>query len=199
MLVSACERFPERGRSLSIVPKALDTKHCLTQYCTECDGARKMVLKCATTSGKCNVEHVWTRVRCFPCRWPSALHLQAEMFGVLEITGSLIAPKVPWKCRPFGIHPGKSWHPNSFFKLLCRSSMPMLSLVADVSNKRSPLEGLKVLVVGAGGAGRALAFGAQQKGAQVLVANRTDGEERHCGGIGRACQEALVSFLFEKE
>jgi D-arabinose 1-dehydrogenase-like Zn-dependent alcohol dehydrogenase len=86
----------------------------------------------------------------------------------------------------------------SFFKLLCRSSTLMLSLVADVSNKKSPLEGLKVLVVGAGGAGRALAFGAQQKGAQVLIANRTDGEEEDCGGIGRLSLKTLISFSSDR-
>lgn len=37
----------------------------------------------------------------------------------------------------------------------------------------SPLAGKRVVVVGAGGAGRALAFGAAVKGAQVVVANRS--------------------------
>ena len=36
----------------------------------------------------------------------------------------------------------------------------------------SPLQGLTVVVVGAGGSGRALAFGAAAKGAKVVVANR---------------------------
>ncbi|KAK9818289.1 hypothetical protein WJX72_010136 [[Myrmecia] bisecta] len=36
----------------------------------------------------------------------------------------------------------------------------------------SPLQGLRVVVVGAGGAGRALAFGASDRGAQVVIANR---------------------------
>jgi len=36
----------------------------------------------------------------------------------------------------------------------------------------SPLEGMRVVVLGAGGAGRALAFGAAAKGAKVIVANR---------------------------
>jgi 3-dehydroquinate dehydratase/shikimate dehydrogenase len=35
-----------------------------------------------------------------------------------------------------------------------------------------PLEGVRVVVLGAGGAGRALAFGAAAKGAKVIVANR---------------------------
>ena len=36
----------------------------------------------------------------------------------------------------------------------------------------SPLQGLRVVVLGAGGAGKALAFGAAAKGAKVIVANR---------------------------
>eukprot|EP00879_Flechtneria_rotunda_P021947 GHRR01023144.1.p1 GENE.GHRR01023144.1~~GHRR01023144.1.p1 ORF type:complete len:350 (+),score=111.60 GHRR01023144.1:1201-2250(+) len=39
-------------------------------------------------------------------------------------------------------------------------------------NLVSPLQGKTFLVVGAGGAGRALAFGAASKGAEVLIANR---------------------------
>jgi len=38
---------------------------------------------------------------------------------------------------------------------------------------QSPLEGSTVLVIGAGGAGRALAFGAAERGAKVLIANRS--------------------------
>ena len=37
---------------------------------------------------------------------------------------------------------------------------------------QSPLAGKRVVVLGAGGAGRALAFGAAEKGAHVIVANR---------------------------
>jgi 3-dehydroquinate dehydratase/shikimate dehydrogenase len=40
------------------------------------------------------------------------------------------------------------------------------------SDGGSPLQGKSVCVVGAGGAGRALAFGAVSKGAKVLIANR---------------------------
>lgn len=40
------------------------------------------------------------------------------------------------------------------------------------SDGSSPLQGKTVCVVGAGGAGRALAFGAASKGAKVLIANR---------------------------
>ena len=37
---------------------------------------------------------------------------------------------------------------------------------------QSPLAGKRVVVLGAGGAGRALAFGAIERGAHVIVANR---------------------------
>ena len=36
----------------------------------------------------------------------------------------------------------------------------------------SPLKGMQVVVLGAGGAGRALAFGALQRGAHITIANR---------------------------
>lgn len=42
----------------------------------------------------------------------------------------------------------------------------------DVRQGGSVLEGRTVVVVGAGGAGRALAFGAAHKGAKVIIANR---------------------------
>lgn len=41
------------------------------------------------------------------------------------------------------------------------------------SDDTSPLEGKTVVVIGAGGAGRALAFGAASRGAKVIIANRT--------------------------
>ena len=41
--------------------------------------------------------------------------------------------------------------------------------------RRGPLEGRTVVVVGAGGAGRALAFGAADRGAQVRI---------RCSGVG---------------
>lgn len=40
----------------------------------------------------------------------------------------------------------------------------------------SPLNGKLFVVIGAGGAGKALAFGAKEKGARVVIANRTYGE-----------------------
>ena len=45
----------------------------------------------------------------------------------------------------------------------------------EASGLKSPLEGRLCVVVGAGGAGRALAFGAKQKGAVVIIANRNFG------------------------
>lgn len=39
----------------------------------------------------------------------------------------------------------------------------------------SPLAGKLVVVIGAGGAGKALAYGAKEKGARVVIANRTYG------------------------
>jgi 3-dehydroquinate dehydratase/shikimate dehydrogenase len=44
---------------------------------------------------------------------------------------------------------------------------------ADAGTDASPLTGKTVVVLGAGGAGRALAFGAASRGASVVVANRT--------------------------
>ena len=43
----------------------------------------------------------------------------------------------------------------------------------QVNKDESPLVGKTVVVIGAGGAGRALAFGAAARGAQVVIANRT--------------------------
>lgn len=55
----------------------------------------------------------------------------------------------------------------------------------------SPLRGKTVVVVGAGGAGRALAFGAATRGAKVVVANRSrdraDALAQALGGSARAC------------
>eukprot|EP00798_Chlamydomonas_sp_ICE-L_P001721 gene1721-33129_t len=42
----------------------------------------------------------------------------------------------------------------------------------DTSASSSPLQGKKVVIIGAGGAARALAFGAASKGAEVVIANR---------------------------
>lgn len=39
----------------------------------------------------------------------------------------------------------------------------------------SPLAGKLFIVIGAGGAGKALAYGAKEKGARVVIANRTYG------------------------
>lgn len=40
----------------------------------------------------------------------------------------------------------------------------------------SPLAGRLFVVIGAGGAGKALAYGAKEKGAKVVIANRTYGK-----------------------
>lgn len=37
----------------------------------------------------------------------------------------------------------------------------------------SPLAGKLFVVIGAGGAGKALAYGAKEKGARIVIANRT--------------------------
>lgn len=40
----------------------------------------------------------------------------------------------------------------------------------------SPLAGKLFVVIGSGGAGKALAYGAKEKGARVVIANRTYGK-----------------------
>ena len=52
---------------------------------------------------------------------------------------------------------------------------PLLSAgrTYEEAASESPLKGRTVVVVGAGGAGRALAFGAAHKGAKVVIANRS--------------------------
>lgn len=42
----------------------------------------------------------------------------------------------------------------------------------------SPLAGKLFVVIGAGGAGKALAYGGYEKGARVVIANRTFGEKQ---------------------
>jgi len=46
---------------------------------------------------------------------------------------------------------------------------------SSVPSSSSPLAGKTVVVIGAGGAGKALAYGAKEKGAKVVIANRTYG------------------------
>ena len=43
--------------------------------------------------------------------------------------------------------------------------------------RTSPLAGKTFVLVGAGGAGRALAFGAKSRGAQVVIFNQNDGNK----------------------
>lgn len=50
---------------------------------------------------------------------------------------------------------------------------PPTGLKAATDAATSPLSGKTVVVVGAGGAGRALAFGAAARGAKVVIANRS--------------------------
>lgn len=47
---------------------------------------------------------------------------------------------------------------------------------SSVPSSSSPLAGKTVVVIGAGGAGKALAYGAKEKGAKVVIANRTYGK-----------------------
>lgn len=48
-------------------------------------------------------------------------------------------------------------------------------LNGTIPSAGSPLAGKLFVVLGAGGAGKSLAYGAAQKGARVVVANRTFG------------------------
>lgn len=48
-------------------------------------------------------------------------------------------------------------------------------LNGTIASAGSPLAGKLFVVLGAGGAGKSLAYGAAQKGARVVVANRTFG------------------------
>lgn len=54
------------------------------------------------------------------------------------------------------------------------------SLTEDLHNDRStvgsPLAGKLLVVIGAGGSGKSLAYGAKEKGARVVIANRTYGK-----------------------
>jgi len=45
------------------------------------------------------------------------------------------------------------------------------------------LAGKLFVVIGAGGAGKALAYGAKEKGARVVIANRTYGKNRECKNV----------------
>jgi 3-dehydroquinate dehydratase/shikimate dehydrogenase len=55
----------------------------------------------------------------------------------------------------------------------------------------SPLAGRLVVVVGAGGAGKAIAYGAKEKGARVVVANRTYGKIVFLSQIFFVCNYAI--------
>lgn len=55
---------------------------------------------------------------------------------------------------------------------------------------RTPLAEKLFVVIGAGGAGKALAYGAKEKGARVVIANRTYGKHVEC------CYLILFLLLF---
>ena len=57
----------------------------------------------------------------------------------------------------------------------------------------SPLKGLTVVVLGAGGAGRALAFGAAERGARVIVCNR---QAQHGTALQTGCYLRLASRVW---
>jgi 3-dehydroquinate dehydratase/shikimate dehydrogenase len=50
-----------------------------------------------------------------------------------------------------------------------------LAATQSTRSTTSPLAGRLFVVIGAGGAGKALAYGAKEKGARVVIANRTFG------------------------
>jgi 3-dehydroquinate dehydratase / shikimate dehydrogenase len=50
-----------------------------------------------------------------------------------------------------------------------------LAAIQPTHSTTSPLAGRLFVVIGAGGAGKALAYGAKEKGARVVIANRTFG------------------------
>lgn len=51
----------------------------------------------------------------------------------------------------------------------------------------SPLAGKLFVVIGAGGAGKALAYGAKEKGARVVIANRTYGKHHYMYFLSLSC------------
>lgn len=59
----------------------------------------------------------------------------------------------------------------------------------------SPLAGRLIVVVGAGGAGKAVAYGAKEKGARVVVANRTYGNSLSYLSI-MSNMAILIEFFF---
>jgi 3-dehydroquinate dehydratase / shikimate dehydrogenase len=64
----------------------------------------------------------------------------------------------------------------------------------------SPLRNTTVVVVGAGGAGRALAFGALSRGAEVIVANRTVGKaEELAAALGPGARGVALSAVASGE
>lgn len=64
----------------------------------------------------------------------------------------------------------------------------------DDGSSISPLAGKLFVVIGAGGAGKALAYGAKEKGARVVIANRTYDRARELANIVRAQPISLVEL-----
>lgn len=66
-------------------------------------------------------------------------------------------------------------------KVICHTINPLWTPFSFTGSGRasgtigSPLAGKLFVVIGAGGAGKALAYGAKEKGARVVIANRTYG------------------------
>jgi len=57
----------------------------------------------------------------------------------------------------------------------CNCLLTPFAASQPTDSTTSPLAGRLFVVIGAGGAGKALAYGAKEKGARVVIANRTFG------------------------
>lgn len=75
---------------------------------------------------------------------------------------------------------------NSFLRFFgrtyCLAKLVSFISVGSWNNSytTAPLAGKLFVVIGAGGAGKALAYGAKEKGARVVIANRTYGTISSC-------------------
>lgn len=68
---------------------------------------------------------------------------------------------------------------------------------ADNTVTGSPLAGKLFVVIGAGGAGKALAYGAKEQGARVVIANRTYGRISSCF-YERICMKLIDHLMFNE-
>lgn len=68
---------------------------------------------------------------------------------------------------------------------------------ADNTVTGSPLAGKLFVVIGAGGAGKALAYGAKEQGARVVIANRTYGRISSCF-YERVCMKLIDHLMFNE-